>query len=88
MFLYIKPVIPGVTIESLQEYVGIVKKYNVPVVVGDRFEADENDTPSQISKKLFLVETNEAELMREAFRMNADVYSSSIDAVEKLRSQR
>lgn len=84
--LYIKPVLPGVTILDLPYYRNLLERSQVPVVVGDRFDSGSSGAISPISDTLFVAENAEMSAIRAELSKIADVYTNSIEVVEKYRS--
>lgn len=82
--LYIKPVIPGVTIIDCEMYADVLFNYGVPCIVGDRFAVETHGVTSPISEKLVVIHHNEAELIRRKLCAFGPVFSKSEAALAYL----
>ena len=82
--LYIKPLLAGISIIDTEEFGAIMRRHAVPAVVGDRFDADSTGIESPISRRLGVVEHQEARVMRAALSRFGSVFSNSTDAMLRL----
>jgi DNA repair photolyase len=80
-FLYIKPVLPGITIQDAYKYGEVMQKYNIPAIVGDRFEKDGSDTLSPISNKLVISPHNDLALLGDILTDFGKVFYNSTDTL-------
>jgi DNA repair photolyase len=85
-FLYIKPAIPGVTILDTQLYGGLMRKYDVPAVVGDAFIPASVDGNSPISKRLMVAPHADVDYMRAELKNFGNVFATSDEAMNSMRS--
>lgn len=85
-FLYIKPVIPGVTIQDIQLYGELIERYGVPVVVGDAFIPASIDGNSPISKRLMVASHPDVDYIRAELKNFGNVFVTSDEAMNSLRS--
>lgn len=76
--LYVKPVLPGVTLQDVNSYGDIMKKYGVDAVVGELFIADSTPVPAPISTKLHVAEHPEVIVIRDTLKQFGRVFDSSI----------
>ncbi len=76
--LYVKPVLPGVTLQDLSYYGEIMKQYGVDAVVGELFIADSTPVLSPISTKLHVVEHSEVTVIRNTLKQFGRVFDSSV----------
>lgn len=84
-FLYIKPVLPGLTIKDAAAYAALMDKYGIAAVVGDQFfENSEKITGSKspISLNLTVAPINEAKELRDFLRSYGKVYENSTETVK------
>lgn len=83
-FLYIKPVLPGITIRDTLEYAALMKKHCIDAVVGDQFfENSESNVgaKSPISLNLTVIPINEANDLRNFLRSYGQVYKNSTETL-------
>lgn len=85
-FLYIKPVIPGVTILDAQLYGQLMERHGVPVVVGDAFIPAALDGDSPISKRLMVSSHPDVDYLRAELKNFGNVFSNSDEAMKSMRS--
>lgn len=79
-FLYIKPVIPGITIGDAVAYGDVMRRFGVPAVVGDRFIEGSAGVLSPISTHLVVAEHPDVEMLRKLLEPHGKVYAASNDA--------
>lgn len=76
-FLYIKPVLPDITIIDIPIYGALMEEYKVCAVIGDRFEETPTAELSPISNQLSVVEHQDVRTIREALKNFGKVYTNS-----------
>ena len=75
MVLYIKPVLEGVTIRDKEKYMKLIKKYEVPVVVGEYLKPNQEGNITVGRTKMVGYEGDEEGFLRKEFEAVTDVYS-------------
>lgn len=85
-FLYIKPVIPGVTILDVHLYGELIGRYGVPVVVGDAFIPAPLDGNSPVSKRLMVTSHPDVGYIRAELKNFGNVFVTSDEAMNSMRS--
>ena len=80
-YLYIKPVLPSITIQDAYKYGEIMQKYNVPAIVGDRFEESGSDALSPISNKLVISPHDDVQLLRTVLTSFGRVFYNSTETL-------
>lgn len=83
-FLYIKPLIPSITIRDSELYGALMRRHDLAVIVGDQFVASVVGPKSPISNKLFVVQGNESILMRAKLTAYGQVFATTEDALDNL----
>lgn len=80
-FLYIKPVLPGVTIHDIDLYGQLMVQYEIDAVVGDLFVSDVSagNAISPISKFLSVTEHTDAAGLREGLARYGRVFENSTE---------
>lgn len=81
-FLYIKPVIPRVTILDVEHYGMVMSHYNVGAVVGQRFERSDMGIRAPISSQLSVVNDSEVHRVRAQLSAYGQVFDSSVAALQ------
>lgn len=88
-FLYIKPVLQGITIRDISEFVEVVEMAGISVIVGDEFSTEETDRIAPVGENiLFQKSPPDAERIRARLAEYSTVYETSIDPILKLRTLR
>jgi DNA repair photolyase len=85
-FLYIKPVIPGVTIQDIRLYGELIERFGVPVVVGDAFIPAPVDGNSPVSKRLMVASHPDVDSIRAELKNFGNVFATSDEAMNSMRS--
>ena len=86
--LYIKPVLKGVTINDLNEYVNIMKQYHVPCVVGDYLTYNEEGkwTKDMVGEGYLREEkVDDADKIIERLKQEGRVFRHSMEVIESWR---
>ena len=83
--LYIKPLIPSITIKDVDQYGALMEKYKIVSIVGERFTVAQQGTTSPISKTLFINQNDETRIMRERLSVYGHVFTKSEFALAHLR---
>lgn len=83
--LYIKPVLPGITILDADLFGKIIQEYNIPCIVGDMFKESNGGKVSPISKKLFVSEDDESRTLRGLLSTFGPVFATSEEAIIHIR---
>jgi DNA repair photolyase len=85
--LYIKPVLENITIKNLHDYINIVKKFNIPVVVGASFSEKMNNKPAPIGNgMLYCDEISQDQIcIFQKLKQYGNVYYNSTELVEFYR---
>lgn len=83
VFLYIKPVIPNVTINDIAIYGAIMEQYRLTAIVGDQFEKGIDGLKSPISDSLIVATHSEVNKLREALAVYGRVYANSTDTIRE-----
>ncbi len=83
VFLYIKPVIPNVTINDIAIYGAIMEQYHLTAIVGNQFEKSTDGLRSPISHSLNVAIHSEVDELREALAVYGKVYANSTDTLRK-----
>lgn len=89
--LYLKPILPNITIKDINIYAKYVTSYNLQTIVGSMFIYDEKSISEQKapipSNKLFTVQSNdENTIFNKLFSLNLGTYQNSIQAIEFWRN--
>jgi DNA repair photolyase len=82
-FLYIKPVIPDITIKDAELYAAIMNQFKVAAIVGERFTSLTSDDTSPISSELFVSSHGDVEELRKKLSTSGTVFNSSTDTIAK-----
>jgi DNA repair photolyase len=85
-YLYVKPVLPNVTVNDVFMFGAIMKQHQVAVVVGDQFEKNVIGDKSPISDKLTVIRHLDVDRIREILRNYGEVHSNSVDSFRDMRS--
>ena len=85
--LYIKPLIPKVTIKDWSLYGVVMSDYQIPAIVGERFVTELFEDVSPISKTLFVIHDDEVQTMRQKLAAFGPVFVKSEDALNYLRKK-
>jgi DNA repair photolyase len=80
-FLYVKPVLPGITTTDVDQFGAVMRQYSVSAVVGDRFEERADGRASPISARLKIDEHADVKRTRVALLSYGKVYADSLDAL-------
>lgn len=89
--IYIKPLLPGVTLQDRELYKDLAKRYRCPVVVGDMLQVkyQEKSFLVQIgNQKMKEISNEEAEELRHYLHEHTVVYPHSTDIIKKERKKR
>lgn len=86
--LYIKPLIPSITILDTEIYGKVIEKHHIPIIVGDRFTNEKLNEKSPISKSLFVIHDEESVIMREQLSFYGPVFSKSEEALIYFRKNK
>lgn len=85
-YLYLKPVLPGVTINDLPGFLDVVRTWGVDAVVGDRFSSDGEGTVAPIGDGLLRYEVDpEVNQISTALSEVCTVYKHSVEAINRWR---
>ncbi len=89
--LYLKPILPNITIKDIDIYAKYVTSYNLQTIVGSMFVYDEKSISEQKapipSNKLFTVQSNdENTIFNKLFGLNLGTYQNSVQAIEFWRN--
>lgn len=89
--LYLKPILPNITIKDTEIYAKYVTSYNLQTIVGSMFVYDEKSIREQKapipSNKLFTVQSNdENTIFNKLFGLNLGTYHNSVQAIEFWRN--
>ena len=76
-FLYIKPVLPGITLQDADRYGAIMQGFGVDAVVGDIFTSAGGTEASPISRKLHVAEHPDVTALRQALSRFGRVFANS-----------
>jgi DNA repair photolyase len=82
-FLYIKPVLTGVTILDVPEYGRIMNRYGVAAVVGERFESQSLGATSSISSRLRVTLDPEVTKVRSALAAYGRTFGNSTEPLNR-----
>lgn len=87
MYLYIKPVLPGITIKDLNKYIKIIEEYNINVIIGEMFTSTRSAIKAPIGNNRLFYDnskdrnTQEFEILYNELSKYANVYYSSVDPI-------
>ena len=91
--LYLKPILPNITIKDLDVYAKYATSYNLQTIVGSMFVYDEKPIPISEykapipSNKLFTVQSSdENTIFNKLFGLNLGTYRNSVQAIEFWRN--
>ena len=89
VILYIKPFLGELTSRDINEYIELVRKYDIPIVVGGYISREVTDTVAQIGGKLLYEHsaTDEMKKFAEELSKYTEVYFHSTDVIEKIRGK-
>ena len=84
--LYLKPILPNITIKDIDIYAKYVTSFNLQTIVGSMFVYDEKSISEQKapipSNKLFTVQSNdENTIFNKLFGLNLRTYQNSVQAI-------
>lgn len=82
--LYIKPVIPNVTLEDAPEYGRLMETYGVPAVVGPLLVAGQGAVLVG-EGDLREINNNESKILQDMLAQHGDVYTHSTQIIDNLR---
>lgn len=87
VILYIKPFLETITFQDEAYYIDLVKKYEIPVVVGGYLSIKETEDIADVGEQLLYESksTAERELFINKLRAYTDVYGHSTDFIHFLR---
>lgn len=87
VILYIKPFLEEITFRDIEFYIDIVKKYNIPVVVGNYLTVHVADCLAEVGEDLLYenIESEEMKLFMNTLSKYTDVYLHSTDFIEEIR---
>lgn len=77
--LYIKPVLPNITIQDAEKYGDIMRSYGVSAIVGEQFESNDMGSLAPISKKLVISEHADVQQLRDILSQYGEVFCNSTD---------
>ena len=83
--LYIKPVLPRITILDIDLFGDLIKSYKIPCIVGDMFMENSSGMTSPISSKLFITKDDESITIRKRLGAFGPVFATSEEAVNHIR---
>jgi len=85
--LYIKPVLKNITITDLKNYIDIVKKHKVSVVVGESFSLENSNNPAPVGKGFLFCNniSDEQKEIVQILKKYTNVYYNSSEIVESYR---
>lgn len=87
--LYIKPYIPTITHKDLKNYILLIEKYCIPVIVGNYLTTSVTKKMAEVGEKI-LYECDESNLMKEFYNSLKDytlVFTHSTDYIFYLRNK-
>lgn len=93
MFLYIKPLLPSITIKDMKKYIKVIQKYKVDIILGKMFSTEENTKLAPIgNNNLFYsidndIAIKEYHLLYNTFTQYTHVFSESIEPILHQRSR-
>lgn len=91
MFLYIKPLLPSVTIKDMEKYIKVIQKYKVDVILGKMFSTEKNTQLAPIGdNNLFYNIDNDSaikeyHLLYNTFSKYTTVFGESIEPILEKR---
>ncbi|MBY0157201.1 hypothetical protein H0178_15515 [Cytobacillus firmus] len=86
-YLYIKPVLKGVTVLDVEKYFDVMKSYGVDAIVGSIFATDSSDEEAPILPgKLFYGSKSDEDLIKERLINAGNVYDTSTEPINDRRS--
>ena len=87
-YLYIKPVIEGVTITDVEEYNSVIQKFNVDCVVGDMFTTVPSSLSAPIGNGvLYVKESDEVVRLSQELAKQCRVFRNSTEVIEMWRAR-
>lgn len=93
MYLYIKPVLLGITIKDIDQYIFIANQYNLDIILGEMFTTNESPILAPIGQcNLYLDSTVSRENEEYRYMFNAlsehrNVYFTSTEPINILRGK-
>lgn len=93
MFLYIKPVLLGITVKDIDQYISIANQYNLDIILGEMFTTNENPILAPIGQSNLYLDSNEGRENEEykyifnSLSEHRKVYFTSIEPINILRGQ-
>ena len=93
MYLYIKPVLPRVTIKDVEKYILIAKEYKIDIILGKMFNKEENNNLAPIgNNRLFYnvptnQENDEYQFIYDSLIKHTNVYTESIEPINLTREK-
>jgi len=83
MYLYLKPIIDKITIQDINKYINLIKKYNIEVIVGELFNKNGSlDAP--IANGILKYDDNQSDDMQKMchiLKKYTNVYKKSIEPI-------
>ncbi|UOW68216.1 radical SAM protein [Paraclostridium bifermentans] len=81
--LYIKPVLKCITVVDIESYIGIIKKYNLNVVVGDILSINSNSQKSSDvgEERLYEYKVDDAVFIKKQLSKYTTVYTHSTEVI-------
>lgn len=88
--LYIKPYLETISFGDLEHYIDLVKRYNIPVVVGEYLSINKTKCIADVGEELLYEhgKTNEMNLFISKLSEHATVYEHSIDFINDIREEK
>lgn len=83
-YLYIKPVIPEVTLQDGTIFASVMQKFNVPAIVGEQFNSKASTSiTSPISEILYIEPHSDVQNLRDYLKKHGTVYNDSTSTFSK-----
>lgn len=87
-FLYMKPVIDGVTIADVEKYLEVIRDWSVGVIVGDVFTITKSKNIAPVGEgRLYSQRGNDADYIAAKFEKVTSVWRRSVEVVDLLRTE-
>lgn len=84
--LYVKPFLEDVTYKDVNRYIELVKRYDIPLVVGERLDTEVNENKRLVGeKRLFGCESKLMDEFVAEMKKYTKVYTHSTDYIEAVR---
>lgn len=86
IYMYIKPYLTGITNKDGDRYLELVKKHNMKVIIGNRFNFDTFEgTPVQVgTNKMYETESDDMEEFVSSLQQETKVYRHSIEPIVEM----